>query len=100
MQNYDQSVEINHNWNWIYIHYHIYRILIIVVSGSRETNVSLNLIKDQRFDIGIIYLYVRDPSESMFQLLINGRENIDIGTIKNPREFIQYSETIDNVYQN
>ena len=100
MQNYDQSVEINHNWNWIYIHYHIYRILIIVVSGSRETNVLLNLIKDQRFDIGIIYLYVRDPSESMFQLLINGRENIDIGTIKNPREFIQYSETIDNVYQN
>ena len=100
MQNYDQSVEINHDWNWIYIHYHIYRILIIVVSGSRETNVSLNLIKDQRFDIGIIYLYVRDPSESMFQLLINGRENIDIGTIKNPREFIQYSETIDNVSQN
>ena len=36
----------------------------------------------------------------MFQLLINGRENIDIGTIKNPREFIQYSETIDNVSQN
>ena len=100
MQNYDQSVETNHNWNWIYIHDNIYRILIIIVSGSRKTNVSLNLIKDQGLDIGKIYFYVKEPSESMFQLLINGRENINTETIKNPREFIQYSETIDNVYQN
>ena len=100
MQNYHQSVEINHNWNWIYIRDHIYRILIIVVSGSRKTNVSLNLIKDQRLDIGEIYLYVKEPSESMFQLLMNERENIIIEAIKNPREFIQYSETIHKVYEN
>ena len=36
----------------------------------------------------------------MFQLLINERENIIIEAIKNPREFIQYSETIHNVYEN
>ena len=100
MQNYHQSVEINHNWNWIYIHDHIYRILIIVVSGSRKTNVSLNLIKDQRLDMGEIYLYVKEPSESLFQVLMNERENIIIEAIKNPREFIQYSETIHKVYEN
>ena len=55
---------------------------------------SLNLIKDQRLDIGEIYLYVKEPSESMFQLLMNERENIIIEAIKNPREFIQYSKTI------
>ena len=45
MENYDQSVEINHNPNWPYITGHPYRILIIGGSGSGKTNVLLNLIK-------------------------------------------------------
>ena len=56
MENYDQSVKINHNTNWLYIPDHTYRILIIGGSGSRKTNVILNLIKHQRPDIGKIYL--------------------------------------------
>ena len=38
MENYDQSVEINHNLNWLYIPDHPYRILIIADSGSVKTN--------------------------------------------------------------
>ena len=57
MENYDQSVEINHNSNWPYITDHPYRILIIGGSGSGKTNVLLHLIKkSQRPDIEKIYL--------------------------------------------
>ena len=73
MKNYDQSVETNDNPNWPYIPDHPYRILIIGGSGSGKTNVLLNLIKHQPPDIDKIYLYVKDPFESRFQLLIHAR---------------------------
>ena len=47
-------------------------------SGSRKTNVLLNLIKHQRPDFDKIYLYVKDPFRSKYQLLINGREKVGI----------------------
>ena len=43
MKSYDQSVEMYHNPNWSYIPDHHYRNLIIGGSGSRKTNVLLNL---------------------------------------------------------
>ena len=36
-------------------------ILIIGSSGSRKTNVLLNLIKHQQRNIDKIYLYIKDP---------------------------------------
>ena len=72
MKNYDKSIEINHNPNWFYGPDLPYRILIIG-SGSGRTNVLLNLKKYQRPDIDKIYLYVKDPFESKYHLLINGR---------------------------
>ena len=78
MKNYDQSVEVNHKPNWPYIPDHPYKILIIGGSGSGKTNVFLNLIKYQQADIGKMYLYVKDPLKSMYQLLINGREKVGI----------------------
>ena len=78
MKNYDQSVEINHNPNWLYIAHHPYRILISGGSGSGKINVLLNLIKHQQPDIDKIYFYVKDPFESKYQLLINGREKVII----------------------
>ena len=45
MEDYGQSVEMNHNPNWPYIPDHPYRILLIGGSGSGKINVSLNLIK-------------------------------------------------------
>ena len=46
-----------------------------------------------------IYLYVKDPFESKYQLLINRREKVGIENLKNPKEFIDYSQTAD-LYEN
>ena len=100
MKNYDQSDEINHNTNWSYIFNHPYRILIIGGSGSGKANVLLNFVKNQLPGIDRIYLYVKDPSKSKYQLLINGREKVGIKKIKNPKAFFDYSETIDDAYEN
>ena len=100
MESYDQSVEINHNPNWSCIPDHPYRILIIAGSGSGKTNVLLNLIKKQRPDIDKIYLFVKDPSELKYELLINERENVEIKKLNNPKAFIDYSQAIDDVYDN
>ena len=78
MKNYDQSVEINHNPNWPYIPDHSYKILIVRGSGSGKTNVLLNLVKHQRSDIDKVYLYVKDPFDTKYQLFINRREKVGI----------------------
>ena len=78
MENYDQSVEVNHNPNWPYIPDHPYRILIVGRSGSGKTNVLLNLIKNQGPDIDKIYLDVKDPFEWKYQLLTKGREKVGV----------------------
>ena len=97
MKNYDQSVEINCNPNSPYTPYHPYRILIFGGSGSGKTNVLLSLV---RLDIGNVYLYVKNPLKSKYQLLINGTEIVGIKKIKNSKELIGYSQTIDDVYKN
>ena len=96
MKNRDESVESNHNPNWPYIPQHLCRILIIGGSGSSKTNVLLNLIKHQRPNIDKVYLYIKDPSKSKCQLLINGRERAWIKKLKNLKEFIDYSQAIDD----
>ena len=100
MKIHDQSVEINHNPNWPYIPDNPFIIWIIAASGSGKTNVLLNLIKYQRPDIDKIYLYIKDPFQSKYQLLINGREKLGIKTLKNKKSFIDYSQTIDAVNEN
>ena len=60
----------------------------------------LNLIKHQLPDIDKIYLYVKDPLESKYQLLINGREKVGIENLKNSNAFIDYSRKSDDVYEN
>ena len=98
MKNYDQTVKINHNPSWPYYLDHPYRILLIGGSGSEKTNVLLNLIKQQPV-IDKIYLYVKDPFQSKYQLLINGRKLIE--NFKNSKAFIiNYLQTIDDVYEN
>ena len=92
IRNYDESVEINNNPIWPYIPGHPYRILIIGSSGSGKTNVLLNLMKHQRPDIDKIYLYVKDPLESKYQLVINGRETQGIKKSKNPKALREDSQ--------
>ena len=60
----------------------------------------LNLIKHQRPDIDKIYLYVKDPLESNYQLLIKGGAKVGIENLKNSEACIDYSRKIDNVYEN
>ena len=60
----------------------------------------LNLIKNQQPAIDKIYLYVKDPFESKYELLINRREKVGVKKLKNPKAFIDYGQTIDDVYEN
>ena len=56
--------------------------------------------KHQRPDIDKIYLYTKYPLESKYQLLINGREKVGIEHLKNSKPFTDYSQTINDVYEN
>ena len=60
----------------------------------------MNLIKHQQPGIDKTYLYIKDPFKSNYHLLINGREKVGIKTLKNPKLFIDYSQTIDDIYEN
>ena len=48
----------------------------------------LNLIKHQQPDFDKIYLHVKDPFKSKYQLLINGREKVGLKELKNPNAFM------------
>ena len=81
--------------------YHLYRILIIGGSRSRKTSMIFNLIKHQQPDIDKMYLYVTDPFESKYQLLINNsRKKVGITILKNSKGSADYSQTVDDVYEN
>ena len=59
----------------------------------------LNLIKEQD-DIDKIYLYAKDLSESKYEFLIKNCENVRIKYCNDSNAFIDYSNTMDGVYQN
>ena len=73
--------------------------MIIGDSGSGKTNALLNLIKEQD-DIDKIYLYAKDLSESKYEFLIKNCENFRIKYCNDSNAFIDYSNTMDGVYQN
>ena len=56
--------------------------------------------KNQRPDIDKIYIYVKDALKQKYQLLINQREKVGIKKLKHTKAFIDYSETIDDIYEN
>ena len=78
-----------------------YRMLIIGSSGSGKTNALLNLIQKQNNDNPIvkIYLHAKDLSEPKYQLL-EKHENAGIKNYNDPIGFIEYSNTMDDVYSN
>ena len=59
-----------------------------------------NLIRNQRSDLDKIYLYTKNPFKSKYQSLIKWREKVRIKELKNPKTFIDYSQTIGDVYEN
>ena len=88
-----------HNEKWSYIPDHPYKILIIGGSGSKKTNMLLNLIKEQD-DIEKIYLYAKDLSEPEYEFLIKKRKIGGIKHANNPNAFIECSNTMDDIYEN
>ena len=78
-------------------------MLVIEGSGSGKTNALLTLIREQDSDLLIdnICLYAKDLDESKYQLLIKKREEVKICLNKpDPRAFIIYSNTMNDVYNN
>ena len=102
MINFDVYLDKNkteHNSKWLYIPHHPYRILIIGGSGSGKTNALFNLINSQS-DLDKIYLYAIDPYEAKNQFLISKRENTGLKLCNNPKNFIEYSNGMQDVYVN
>ena len=79
-----------------------YRMLIIGPFGSGKTNALLNFIQKQDNDnlIDRIYFYAKDLSEPKYQFLIKKCEDAGIKNLNDLSAFIEYSNTIDDVYSN
>ena len=85
------------NPNWPEIPDRGYRILIIGGCGSGKTNAQLNLI-DNEPDIDKTYLYVKDPSETKYKLIMN-QGNTRLKYFDDSKAFIEYSVDIDDIYK-
>ena len=79
-----------------------HKMLIIGPSRSGKANALLNLIQkqDNATLIDNIDLYVKDLTEPKYQLLIKKREDAGIKKLNDPSAFIEYSNTMDDVYDN
>ena len=76
--------------------------MVIGASGSGKTNALINLIneQDKHEFIDKIYLYARDLNEPKYQFLIKKREDAGIRYLNDPNAFIEYSNTMDGIYEN
>ena len=79
-----------------------YRMLIIGPSGPGKTNALLNLIQKEDSDrlTDKIYLYAKDLSEVKYQFLNKKCEDAEIKNLDDPSVFIEYSNAVDDVYNN
>ena len=68
-------------------------------SGSGKTNSLFNLISHQS-DIDKIYLYTKDPYKAKYQFLINKPESIGLKQLNDAKTFIEYSNDLNDIYQN
>ena len=74
-----------------------FRMLIIEPSGSGKTNTLLHLINNLH-PIDKIYLYAKDINEPKYEYLINKREQAGIKNLNDPHAFIEYSDDMDDVF--
>ena len=59
----------------------------------------MNLINNQP-DIDKIYLYEKDPFEEKYQFLMNKREGAGLKDFNDHKDFIEYSNDMQDVYEN
>ena len=91
-----------HNSKWPYIPDHLYRMLTTGGSASGKANALLNWIKKQYSDnlIVKISLYAKELNEPKYQFLIKKSEDARIKHLNYPKAFIEYSQHMDDVYNN
>ena len=79
-----------------------YRMLIIGPPGSGKTSALLDLIQKQdNYNlINKISSYAKDLREPKYQLLIKKREDAGIKNLDDPSAFIEYSNSIVDIYSN
>ena len=79
-----------------------FRMLIIGPSRSGKTNTLLHLIHElnNANPIDKIYLYAKGLSEPKYEFFINNRKNAGIKNYNDPTAFIEYSNTMDDVFNN
>ena len=75
-----------------------YRKLVIGPSGSVKANTLLNLIQQDNNVIDKTYLYAKDLEEPKYQYLIKKREQAGIKKLNDPTAFIEYSNNMDDTY--
>ena len=78
---------------------HSCRILTVGGSGSGKPNALPNLINYEP-DIEKIYLYLQDPYEAKYQLVISKGESADIKYLNDSKVFIDFSNDMDDIYKN
>ena len=89
-----------HNEKRPFIPDHPYRMFIIWGSRSEKTNALLNLIKKQDSLMDKTYLYTKDLNELKHQFLIKKREDVEIKSLNDAKAFIEFSQCMDDVYNN
>ena len=72
--------------------------MIIGPSGSGKTNYLLNLIQKNNNIIDKTYLYAKDLEEPKYTFLINKREQAGINFNNDPTAFIEYSNSMDDIF--
>ena len=92
MFNLDDITEKDNNKDWPY------RKLIIGPSGSGKTSYFLISIQKDNNIIDKIYLYTKDLEKHKYKLLINKREQAGIKNLNDPTAFIDYSNSMDDIY--
>ena len=72
------------------------------VRDQKKTNTFLNLIKEQDSDslIDKIYLYAKSLREPKYQFLIKMREDVGMKHLNDWKAFIEYSQCMDDVFNN
>ena len=72
--------------------------MLIGPSGSGKTNALLNLIQQGNNIIDKIYLYAKYLEKPKYKFLIKKREDIGQKYLKEPAAFINYPNTMDDIY--
>ena len=68
--------------------------------GVEKLTIYLKKIQRSNSIIDKIYLYVKDLEETKYQFLINKREQSGVKNLNDPIAFIEYSNSMDDIYNN